>query len=46
MLAKSSGSPILGFNVSQVRASRGRLATLAEREGVEIRYYAIIYDRQ
>jgi len=40
MLAKGSGSPILGFNV---RASKQAQA-LAEREGVEIRYYAIIYD--
>ena len=40
MLAKGAGSPILGFNV---RASKQAQA-LAEREGVEIRYYAIIYD--
>jgi len=40
MLAKGSGSPILGFNV---RAS-AQARALAEREGVEIRYYAIIYD--
>jgi translation initiation factor IF-2 len=40
MLAKGSGSPIIGFNV---RASKQAQA-LAEREGVEIRYYAIIYD--
>jgi translation initiation factor IF-2 len=40
MLAKSSGSPILGFNVRASRQARD----LAEREGVEIRYYAIIYD--
>jgi translation initiation factor IF-2 len=39
-LAKSSGSPIIGFNV---RASKQAQA-LAEREGVEIRYYSIIYD--
>jgi translation initiation factor IF-2 len=39
-LAKSSGAPIIGFNV---RASKQAQA-LAEREGVEIRYYAIIYD--
>jgi translation initiation factor IF-2 len=40
LLAKGANAPILGFNVrasSQARA-------LAEREGVEIRYYAIIYD--
>jgi translation initiation factor IF-2 len=40
MLAKSSGAPILGFNVRASRQARD----LAEREGVEIRYYAIIYD--
>ena len=40
MLAKGAGSPILGFNV---RAS-SQARQLAEREGVEIRYYAIIYD--
>ncbi|MFN4288567.1 MAG: translation initiation factor IF-2 [Brevundimonas sp.] len=39
-LAKSAGSPILGFNVRASRQARD----LAEREGVEIRYYAIIYD--
>jgi translation initiation factor IF-2 len=40
MLAKGSGAPILGFNVRASRQAR----ELAEREGVEIRYYAIIYD--
>jgi translation initiation factor IF-2 len=40
MLAKGSGSPILGFNVRASRQARD----LAEREGVEIRFYAIIYD--
>jgi len=40
MLAKSSGSPILGFNVRASRQARD----LAEREDVEIRYYSIIYD--
>uniref|UniRef100_UPI0035B1DD58 translation initiation factor IF-2 n=1 Tax=Phenylobacterium sp. TaxID=1871053 RepID=UPI0035B1DD58 len=39
-LAKGSGAPIIGFNV---RASKQAQA-LAEREGVEIRYYSIIYD--
>ncbi|MBI1251957.1 MAG: translation initiation factor IF-2 [Alphaproteobacteria bacterium] len=39
-LAKSSGAPILGFNVRASKEAR----ELAEREGVEIRYYAIIYD--
>ncbi|MDO1559153.1 translation initiation factor IF-2 [Brevundimonas sp. 2R-24] len=40
MLAKSAGAPILGFNVRASKQARD----LAEREGVEIRYYAIIYD--
>ena len=40
LLAKGAGCPILGFNV---RAS-AQARALAEREGVEIRYYAIIYD--
>ena len=40
MLAKGSGAPVLGFNVRASRQARD----LAEREGVEIRYYAIIYD--
>ena len=39
-LAKSAGAPILGFNVRASKQAR----ELAEREGVEIRYYAIIYD--
>ncbi len=39
-LAKSSGAPIIAFNV---RANRQAKA-LAEREGVEIRYYSIIYE--
>ncbi len=39
-LAKGVGAPIIGFNV---RAS-AQARLLAEREGVEIRYYAIIYD--
>ena len=39
-LAKGVGAPIIGFNV---RAS-AQARQLAEREGVEIRYYAIIYD--
>ena len=39
-LAKSVGAPIIGFNV---RASP-KARELAEREGVELRYYAIIYD--
>ena len=39
-LAKGAGAPIIGFNV---RAS-AQARAMAEREGVEIRYYAIIYD--
>ncbi len=38
--AKTSGSPILAFNV---RANR-QAKELAAREGVEIRYYSIIYE--
>jgi translation initiation factor IF-2 len=40
MLAKGANCSILGFNVRASRQARD----LAEREGVEIRYYAIIYD--
>lgn len=40
LLAKSSSAPILAFNVRPNRQARD----LAEREGVEIRYYSIIYD--
>ncbi|MFI4976119.1 MAG: translation initiation factor IF-2 [Caulobacterales bacterium] len=40
MLAKGAGAPILGFNVRASKQAR----ELAEREGVEIRYYAVIYD--
>ena len=40
MLAKSSSAPILAFNVRPNRQAKD----LAEREGVEIRYYSIIYD--
>ncbi len=39
-LAVASGAPILGFNV---RASH-KAASLARQEGVEIRYYSVIYD--
>jgi len=39
-LAKGSGAPIIGFNVRAGKQARD----LAEREGVEIRYYSIIYD--
>jgi translation initiation factor IF-2 len=40
LLAKGAGAPILGFNVRASKQARD----LSEREGVEIRYYAIIYD--
>ena len=39
-LAASSGAPIIAFNV---RANK-QAKELAEKEGVEIRYYSIIYD--
>ncbi|MBS0386413.1 MAG: translation initiation factor IF-2, partial [Proteobacteria bacterium] len=39
-LAKTSGASIIGFNVRASKEARD----LAEREGVEIRYYAIIYN--
>jgi len=39
-LARTAGAPILGFNVRASKQAR----ELAEREGVEIRYYSIIYD--
>ena len=39
-LAKGSGAPIVGFNVRASKQARD----LAEREGVELRYYSIIYD--
>lgn len=38
--AKTAGAPIIAFNV---RANR-QAKDLAEREGVEIRYYSIIYE--
>ena len=40
LLAKSGGAPIFAFNVRANKQAR----ELAEREGVEIRYYSIIYD--
>ncbi|NEX94330.1 translation initiation factor IF-2, partial [Caulobacter sp. 17J65-9] len=40
LLAKGANSPIIGFNVRASKQARD----LAQREGVEIRYYAIIYD--
>ena len=39
-LAKTSGASVIGFNVRASKEARD----LAEREGVEIRYYSIIYD--
>ncbi|MEE9347225.1 MAG: translation initiation factor IF-2 [Robiginitomaculum sp.] len=39
LLAKTAGAPIIAFNV---RANR-QAKDMAEREGVEIRYYSIIY---
>jgi translation initiation factor IF-2 len=39
-LALSSGAPILAFNVRATRQAR----EAAERQGIEIRYYSIIYD--
>jgi translation initiation factor IF-2 len=39
-LAKSSGAPIFAFNVRASKQARD----LASREGVEIRYYSVIYD--
>jgi translation initiation factor IF-2 len=40
LLAKSSGAPILAFNT---RAQK-QVRDLAEHEGVEIRYYSVIYN--
>jgi translation initiation factor IF-2 len=40
LLSKSTGAPIIAFNVRANAQARD----LAEREGVEIRYYSIIYD--
>ena len=40
LLAKSSGAPVFAFNVRANKQARA----LAEREGVEIRYYSVIYD--
>lgn len=39
LLAQSSGAPILAFNVRANKQAR----ELAEKEGVEIRYYSVIY---
>ncbi len=40
LLAKATSAPILAFNVRANKQAR----ELAEREGVEIRYYSIIYE--
>ena len=40
LLAQSSGAPIIAFNVRANKQARD----LAEKEGVEIRYYSIIYN--
>jgi translation initiation factor IF-2 len=40
LLAQSSGAPIFAFNVRANKQAR----ELAEKEGVEIRYYSIIYN--
>ncbi|MEM9263295.1 MAG: translation initiation factor IF-2, partial [Pseudomonadota bacterium] len=40
ILAGASGAPVIGFNVRANKQTR----ELAEAEGVEIRYYSVIYD--
>ena len=40
LLAQSSGAPVFAFNVRANKQAR----ELAEKEGVEIRYYSIIYE--
>ncbi len=40
LLAQSSGAPIFAFNVRANKQAR----ELAEKEGVEIRYYSVIYN--
>jgi translation initiation factor IF-2 len=40
ILAAASNAPVIGFNVRANKDAR----ELAERQGVEIRYYSIIYD--
>ena len=40
LLAQSSGAPVFAFNVRANKQAR----LLAEKEGVEIRYYSIIYE--
>jgi translation initiation factor IF-2 len=39
-LAQAAGAPIFGFNVR----AQGKARKLAESNGVEIRYYSVIYD--
>lgn len=39
-LAQATGAMIVGFNVRAIPKAR----TLAEQEGIEIRYYSVIYD--
>jgi translation initiation factor IF-2 len=39
-LAKASSAPIIGFNVRATKQAE----QLAEAEGIEIRYYSVIYD--
>ncbi|MEQ9314297.1 MAG: translation initiation factor IF-2 [Henriciella sp.] len=40
LLAKSSGAPVFAFNVRANKQAR----EMAEKEGVEIRYYSVIYN--
>jgi translation initiation factor IF-2 len=40
LLAQASGAPIIAFNVRANKQARD----LAEKEGIEIRYYSVIYD--
>ena len=40
ILAGASGAPVIGFNVRANKQAREE----AERQGVEIRYYSVIYD--
>ena len=40
LLAQASGAPIFAFNVRANKQAR----ELAEKEGIEIRYYSVIYD--
>jgi translation initiation factor IF-2 len=40
LLAQSTGSPVFAFNVRANKQAR----ELAEKEGIEIRYYSIIYE--